>query len=96
MAADEPMGGDGLKRSSATCGRIVPKDGKSPGYSADQALGRTLRIAQQGLGPLATTHGPAPFPPLTTRRMPPLALPRHPSCLPALRAVDLRRTALDQ
>ena len=55
------MDEDGLKRSSATCGRIVPKDGKSPGYSADQALGRTLRIAQQGRGALAAMHGPAPF-----------------------------------
>ena len=96
MAADEPMGEDGLKRSSATCGRIVPKDGKSPGYSADQALGRSLRIAQQGRGALAAMHGPAPFPSLTTRHMPSLPLPRHLPCLPALRAVDLRRTALDQ
>ena len=85
------MGEDGLKRSSAACGRIVTKDGKSPGYSADQALAGNLTLAQQGRGALAAMRGPAPFPSLTPYRMPPLALPRHLPRLPALLAVDLRR-----
>ena len=88
------MGEDGLKRSSATWPGIAAKDGKSPGYSADQASACNLTIAQQGRGALAAMHGPAPFPPLTIRSMPPLALPRYLPCLLALRAVDPRSAAL--
>lgn len=62
-----PMDDDGLKRSSATLLRIVPKDGKTPGCSTDQTLLASLTISYQPKGhePHAKgqphLHLPAPF-----------------------------------
>ena len=62
-----------------------------------QALGQLLNKA--GV-PWPQCTGQLPYRPLyrflTTRCMPPLALPRHLPCLLALRAVDLRRAVLDR
>ena len=57
VAASEPIGEDGLKRSSETLLRIVPKDGKSSSYSGDQARAGTLTITQQGGSALAAMPG---------------------------------------
>lgn len=49
---------DGLKRSSATLPRIVPKDGKTPGCSTDRALLARLTISYRPKGHVPPAMGP--------------------------------------